>query len=231
MRVAIIQSSYIPWRGYFDIINDVDRFVFLDDVQYTTRDWRSRNRIKTAAGAQWLSIPAGSDVRRTIDEVILEDHRWQAEHWARIVHAYSRAPFFAMHAPAIEAMYLGTQWRSLSAMNQAMTITIARNILGLSTEFTNARDFDAQGQKLDRLVDLAAKAGATSYLSGPSARSYIVPERFEERGIALLYKDYAGYPEYRQAYPPFVPEVSVLDLLFNVGPAAADHIWGWRKRS
>src|SRR5579875_99675 len=105
--VAIIQSSYIPWKGYFDIINDVDEFIFLDDVQYTVRDWRTRNRIKTANGSMWLTVPAGSNRNRLICDVTIEDSSWQKRHWQTIRHNYSRAPYFREYESFFEELYLG----------------------------------------------------------------------------------------------------------------------------
>ena len=227
-KVAIIQSSYIPWKGYFDIIHDVDEFIFLDDVQFTSRDWRTRNRIKTAQGSQWLSIPAGSSNKRLICEVRLGDAAWQAKHWRSIQQNYSRAPYFKTYRDFFEGFYLGTTWSSLSEMNQHLIRSIATDLLGIVTTFNDSRDHAPQGQKLDRLLDLLLKVGASSYVSGPNAQDYIDPARFEAAGIELLYKDYSDYPEYPQLYPPFEHAVSVLDLIFNTGPQAPEYIWGHR---
>lgn len=226
--VAILQSSYIPWKGYFDIINDVDTFIFYDDVQFTSRDWRSRNQIRTPTGNIWLSIPVGDHLQRLIHEVTLGDHRWQAKHWRSIQMAYGRAPYFKAYSSFFEPVYMEQEWTSLSLLNQTMTRMIAREILGITTEFRDSREYGAEGQKLDRLIDLVKKTGATRYLSGPSAASYIDPGRFAEIDVELLYKDYAGYPEYPQRGGDFTHTVSILDLVFQLGPAAPDYIWGWR---
>jgi hypothetical protein len=229
LKVAVLQSSYIPWKGYFDLIHDVDLFVFYDDVQFTRQDWRTRNRIKTAQGTQWLSVPAGTRIDRLICEVELADSGWQKKHWASIRQAYSKAPAFAEYAEFFEGIYLGRQWKSLSELNQHVTVSIARELLGIRTAFSDSREFGASGQRLDRLLDLLKRVGATHYLSGPSARSYIDPARFETAGIHLEYKDYGGYPEYAQPHPPFEHAVSVIDLLFRMGSDAPRYIWGWRS--
>lgn len=229
MRVATIQSSYIPWKGYFDIIRSVDTFIFLDDVQYTVRDWRSRNRIKTRQGLKWLSVPVGNDTRRLIHEVGIPDGSWQEKHWQALVHSYSKAPHFARYSDLVETFYRGRVWTNLSEMNQWFTRTIAHECLGITTRFCDSRELAAEGRKLDRLLDLICKSGATSYLSGPSARDYIEVGRFVEAGIELEYKDYSGYPSYPQMHGPFEHAVSVLDLLFHVGPDAPYYIWGWRE--
>jgi WbqC-like protein family len=227
-KIAILQSSYIPWKGYFDIIHDVDLFLFFDDVQFTTRDWRTRNKIKTANGPVWLTIPAGSNTKRLICEVDINDSSWAAKHWKTIAQSYARAPYFKTYQGFFEHIYLGSQWANLSALNQHVTVQVAKELLGIKTEFADSREYSAEGRKTDRLLDLVLKAGATHYLSGPAARDYIDPAVFAEANIELEYKSYSGYPEYPQLYPPFEHAVSVVDLLFNTGPDAPYHIWGWR---
>lgn len=228
-RVAVLQSSYIPWKGYFDIIHDVDTFIFYDDVQFTYQDWRSRNRVIANGKPVWLTVPTGGDIKRLINEVFLPNPTWQKKHWSTIRHAYTKSPGFREYAGAFEEIYLGRQWTSLSEMNQHATKTIAKDILGIGTEFRDSLEFEADGSKLDRLIDLLVKAGATHYLSGPAARSYIDPQRFEDAGIQLEYKDYAGYPEYKQLSDDFEHGVSIVDMLFNTGTDAPYYIWGWRN--
>lgn len=226
--VAVLQSNYIPWKGYFDIIHDVDLFVFYDDLQYTRADWRNRNRVKTANGVQWLTIPVGADLRRLIFEVEINDHSWQEKHWETLRHAYGKCAHFARYRPFFEDIYRGRTWRALSELNQHLITSISRDLLAIGAEFQDSRAYQGTGQKLDRLMDIVAKTGATRYVSGPSAQSYIDPARFATAGIELAWKDYAGYPEYPQRFPPFDHQVTILDLLFNVGPDAPWYIWGWR---
>jgi hypothetical protein len=228
--VAIIQSSYIPWKGYFDIIHDVDEFIFLDDVQYTVRDWRTRNRIKTANGSIWLTVPAGSNRSRLLCDVSLENDGWQKRHWKSICHNYSRAPHFERYRTFFEELYLSRDWLNLSEMNQHVTGRIATELLGIKTKFTDSRYYVAEGVKLDRILSLVKQSGATTYLSGPSAAGYLDKASFESLGVDLLLKDYSDYPDYPQLYPPFEHGVSILDLIFNAGPRAADYIWGHRAR-
>lgn len=230
LRVAVLQSNYIPWKGYFDMIHDVDLFVFYDDVQYTNRDWRNRNKIKTASGTLWLSVPVGESRHRLVDEVRIPDAEWQSRHWQTLTQNYGKCPHFERYRTFFEDVYLGRRWESLSILNQHLIRHIATDFLGIRTRFANARDFGSEGAKMDRLLDLVRRTGATYYLSGPAAKAYIESERFAQAGIELTWKDYAGYPEYPQRFPPFDHGVTVLDLLFNAGPEAPELIWGWRSR-
>lgn len=227
-KVAVLQSNYIPWRGYFDLIHDVDSFLFYDDVQYTKNDWRNRNKIKTPQGTVWLTIPAGYDCTRLICEVELADHTWQAKHWRTICQYYSNAAQFARYREFFEHVYLECRWQSLSELNQYLITTIARDFLGITTRFEDSRHYQPAGKKLNRLLDLLEKVGATHYISGPSAQNYIETDAFTNKGIALSYKDYAGYPDYPQFFPPFRPDVSILDMLFQLGSDTPEYIWGWR---
>jgi hypothetical protein len=226
--VAILQSNYIPWKGYFDIIHDADLFVFYDDLQFTKNDWRNRNKIKTAQGSKWLSIPVGTSANRLICEVEMDDARWQRSHWDRLKQQYAKSPYFKLHRALLEYVYVDRQWMNLSELNQFLIRTVSTDILKITTQFRDSREFELRGQKLDRLLDLVVQSKAMRYVSGPAARDYIDPARFDELGIELVWKDYANYPEYAQFHPPFEHGVSILDLLFHTGPDAPWYIWGWR---
>jgi hypothetical protein len=228
MRVAVLQSNYIPWKGYFDIIHDVDLFVFYDDVQYTKGDWRNRNRIKTPRGVEWLTIPAGTRNGRLICDVEIQDRAWATTHWRRLVEHYRQAPYFERYRPYFEDVYLHRTWLNLSELNQFVIRGIASDLLGIQTTFADSRDYQPMGRKLDRLLDVIQKTGGDIYVSGPAARSYIVPSRFEEMGVELVWKDYSDYPQYPQFFEPFAHDVTILDLLFHTGPNASHYVWGWR---
>jgi hypothetical protein len=229
-RVAIIQPSYIPWRGFFDIIHAVDVFVFLDDVQYTVRDWRSRNRIKTQQGTStWLTIPTrGGRDQRIIDVEIDDSQGWRRKHLASMRHSYGKCPHFATYFPELsELLTQGTT--NLASLDIALTARICR-WLSLEPRFFRSSELDCSGTKDDRLIDIVQKVGGSFYLSGPAARDYIVPQKFIEAGVELAYHDYGGYPDYPQISEPFDPQVTVLDLLFALGPEAPDYIWGKHRR-
>ena len=224
--VAVLQSNYIPWKGYFDIIHDVDTFVFYDDVQFTKNDWRNRNRIKTAQGVQWLSVPVGGDISRTIREVAIADTRWQRKHFETLKQSYGKARHFARLEPFLEEAYVKRQWDNLSAMNRFFVTTLARDFLGLATRFEDSSSYALRGAKQERLLELLAAMGATSYVSGPSGRDYMDTSAFERAGIRVTFKDYSRYPEYPQLHPPFEHRVSILDLIAHTGPDAPRYIWG-----
>ncbi|MBV9861823.1 MAG: WbqC family protein [Alphaproteobacteria bacterium] len=227
-RVAIIQSNYIPWKGYFDIIGAVDLFILLDDAQFTRRDWRNRNRIKTPAGLQWLSIPVVSKGRYTepIDAIAIAEP-WAEAHWRSLEVNYRRAACFAAIEGELRALYEeAAQQRLLSAINFGLLRGICR-LLGIATPIRRSREFAPEGAKTDRLLSICRSAGATEYLSGPAARAYLEIDKFEAAGIAVRWMDYAGYPEYPQLFGPFEHGVSILDLLFNTGRDAPRYMKGF----
>lgn len=225
--VAVLQSNYIPWKGYFDIIHDADLFVFYDDVQFTKNDWRNRNRIKTPKGTEWLTIPVGQDISRLICEVTLPDARWAKVHWKTLSQNYARAPHFARYRELFESIYLGREWKSLSELNRHLIEAISSE-LGITTRFADSRDYALEGAASERLHQLLVKLGTKRYVSGPSARDYLDEAAFARSGIEVVYKSYAGYPEYPQVHPPYDAAVSIVDVLFNTGPEAPRYIWGWR---
>lgn len=223
--VAIVQSSYIPWKGYFDLINSVDEFILYDDRQFTRRDWRNRNRIKTAQGVVWLSIPVkvkGKYLQR-IDETEVSDPDWSSRHWRTLEVAYARAPHFARYRDEVRQLYDESTDVLLSGINRRFLEALC-SLLGISTRLTWSTSYEAHGSKTERIVSLCHAAGATSYLSGPRAQAYLDEAAFARAGIELRYMDYSGYPEYEQLHPPFVHEVSVLDLLFNTGDSAPHYL-------
>lgn len=216
-KIAIVQSNYIPWKGYFDMIAAVDEFILYDDMQFTKNDWRNRNLIKTPQGVQWLSVPVGQDIRRRIRDVELTPS-WQSKHWKTLQSNYRRAPFFEEVAEWLEPLYMVEIHTSLSQMNRKFMEAICRYV-GIETRITNCWDYMSVGDKTRtaRLVDLCQQSGATHYLSGPAAKDYIEAPLFDTAGISLEWFDYAGFPEYPQLWGEFVHGVTVLDLLFNCG--------------
>src|SRR5260221_8099713 len=225
--IAIVQSSYIPWKGYFDLIRRSDEFILYDDAQFTKRDWRNRNRIKTPNGPMWLSIPVDVKGRylQTIKDTRVSDPRWNERHLKTIAANYARAPFYRHYKEAVDELFLGCVSLSLSEINFRFLSRICE-ILAITTPISRSMDYacaQAPG-KNERLLDLCRRAGATKYLSGPSARGYIDPRLFEAAGMTVGFMDYTGYPEYPQLHPPFDHYVSILDLLFSTGPDAVSYM-------
>jgi hypothetical protein len=224
-RVAIVQSSYIPWKGYFDLIRHVDEFILFDDVQFTKRDWRSRNRIKTPHGPHWLSIPVRVKGRylQAIKDTCVSDPTWNRAHWQTIRSHYVKAPFFREFKDAMEELFLGCDHESLSRVNHRFTAGLCQ-MLGITTRLSWSMDYVVEPGQTERLVGLCQQAGATEYVSGPAARQYIDALQFERAGITLSFFDYSGYPEYSQLYPPFEHFVSVVDLILNTGADAPQYM-------
>jgi hypothetical protein len=223
--VAIVQSCYVPWKGYFDLINSVDEFVLYDDRQYTRRDWRNRNRIKTAKGTVWLTIPVKvrGKYLQQIDETEVSDPTWSDRHWHILEQVYREAPYFSWCRDTLENLYRECDEIRLSRINRRF-LEAACTLLGIRPRLTWSTEYEVEGAKTDRLVNLCVSAGASTYVSGPTARSYLDESRFEQAGIELRYFDYSGYPEYEQLYPPFEHEVSVIDLLVHTGPNAPKYL-------
>ena len=225
-KVAILQSNYIPWKGYFDIINMVDEFILYDDMQYTRRDWRNRNKIKTPKGLQWLSIPVINSGKffQKINETEVTDSKWCHDHWRSLTLNYGKAPYFHQYADRIEGLYQACEKETyLSKINYTFLTAICQ-MLDIHTQITWSSDYELVDGKTERLVGLVQSAGGSEYLSGPAAKDYIVDECFENANITLKYMDYSGYPEYPQLFGAFEHGVTVLDLIFNEGPNARKYM-------
>jgi hypothetical protein len=216
--VAIVQSNYIPWKGYFDLIARVDEFVLYDDVQYTRRDWRNRNRIKTAQGPMWLTIPVrvGGRYLQRIRDVEVEDADWAETHWRSIVHHYAAAQAASDYRGALEELYRTAPRRWLSEINEHFLAGIC-GLLEIKTRLRRSSELDLSGDRSERLLNMCRQLGASTYLSGPAASGYLDASRFQAEGIEVAWADYSGYPEYRQLHPPFDHHVSIIDLLMNEG--------------
>ena len=200
------------------MIAAVDEFILYDDMQYTRRDWRNRNQIKTPQGLQWLTVPVKVKGKyyQTIRETEIDGADWQAVHWKSIVQNYKRAPYFAEISEIFEPLYLSETYGNLSALNRVFIEAVCK-YLNIKTRITNSWDYTLLDGKTERLADLCAQAGGSEYISGPSAKDYIEEHFFAERNIKLTWFDYAGYPEYPQLWDGFEHGVTILDLLFNCG--------------
>jgi hypothetical protein len=224
-RIAIVQSCYVPWKGFFDLIGQCDEYVIFDSVQYVKRHWHNRNRIKTANGIEWLTIPVVSKGRfeQPIDEVAIEKP-WAEKHWRALELAYKRAPFFDRYAPAIKRWYEVADKKTRLTDVNAMFLKGICKTLGLKTKITRDTAYPVRGAKTERLLGIVRAAGADRYLSGPSAQAYFDETPFKAAGVTPEWMNYEGYPEYKQLHGGFEHAVSVLDLLFNTGPDAPRYL-------
>jgi hypothetical protein len=224
-RVAIVQSNYIPWRGYFDMIALADTFVILDDVQYTRRDWRNRNKIRTVDGSKWLSIPVKTKggYHQLIRDTLIAEPDWAANHWRSIELAYAQAPHFPTYRDRYHALFeRAAEETHLSAVNRLLIEGIMQD-LGIKTRLIDSAEIGAGGAKSDRILNLCIATGATRYLSGPSAAAYLDLGAFAEAGIQVEWMRYDTQKPYPQVHaPPYVGQVTVLDMMFNMGHMAQD---------
>ena len=230
LKVAITQSNYIPWKGFFDSIRMVDVFVLYDDMQYTKRDWRNRNLIKSPEGSKWLSIPVEVKGKyfQKINETRISDPSWSRQHWMTLKHTYGKLPGFQIYGPIFEELYT-RDFELLSEVNFTFISTICE-ILNIKTEIRWSSQFQLPEGKTERLVSICKDIGATEYFTGPAAKNYMDESMFENEGIEVNYYDYSGYPDYPQIFPPFTHAVSVLDLLFSVGDQTSHYMKALAKK-
>jgi len=216
--VAIVQSNYIPWKGYFDMIAAVDEFILFDDMQYTRRDWRNRNQIKTPHGVKWITVPVRVKGKyfQTIRETLIDGNSWQQKHWKTLYANYRRASHFKQVAEYFEPYYTNRCYSNLSQLNRELIHAVCA-YLGIDTKISDSSDYNLVGDKTERLANLCRQSEAREYISGPAAKGYIQKRIFQENGIKLSWFSYEGYPEYPQLWGPFAHGVSILDLLFNCG--------------
>ena len=223
MKVGVIQSCFIPWRGYFDFIRSVDLFVFYDDVQYSKNGWRNRNRIKTAGGSRWITVPVRHrSLSQLICDTRIDDRKdWRESHMRLWEESYSAAPYYG---DALEL--LGDMGRETASTISELNIGLTRKIatyLEIGTRTMLSSELGLSGVKTGRLIELLTRVGAKCYLSGPSADGYLDKNVFREAGIGLEFKTY-DYGPYSQQWGSFDGAVTVLDLIANCGPEAVGHL-------
>lgn len=224
--VAIVQSNYLPWKGYFDLIRQADVFVLYDDVQFTKRDWRNRNVIKTPQGLHWLTVPVQVKGRydQLVKDVVVSDPGWPLQHWRTIEMSYRQASGFSVHGEWLKECLLACQGMArLSEINGFLIGHIAHR-LGLTTPLVRSEDIGRVEGRSENLLHLCTELGATDYLSGPAARDYLDVDQFARHGVTVHFAQYGGYPEFPQLHGPFKHEVSIVDLLLSVGSDAPAYI-------
>lgn len=224
-KIAILQSNYIPWKGYFDLMNMVDEFVLYDEMQYTRRDWRNRNKIQTSQGLKWLTIPVevkGKYLQK-ICETKISEKDWGKKHWQIICHTYMKSKYFKEYKDVFEALYLGSNEEYLSQVNYQF-ITAINQILGIKTKIRCSSEFELVEGQTEKLLGICKQCGADIYMSGPAAKNYFDEELAKQENIKVEWMDYSGYKEYNQLFLPFEHGVSILDLLFNEGIYAKEYM-------
>ena len=220
--VVIVQPSYLPWLGYFAQMWRSDVFVIYDDVQYDKHGWRNRNRIKTPQGSQWLTVPVlhHGKGRPLISEVQIDNRQpWARRHLQAISQNYSKAPYFADYVPRFTEV-LSRDWTRLVELDVAF-LQILCDMLGLRRDVIRASSLGIEGAGAERLVDICRHLGAARFFEGAAGQDYIDSSLFTAAGITLEYQDYR-HPVYPQLHGEFVSHLSVVDLLFNVGPQSLE---------
>lgn len=225
--LAAVQSCYIPWKGYFDLIDQADVFVFYDDVQYSKNSWRNRNLIQTSRGQDWLTIPVTIEsLSQTIRDTKIADPRWAQTHLDKLKSTYASSAHFQDMWSSIQSAYAAIADKPyLWEVNHHLTQYIC-NLLDIKTPLKPVWEFPMQGDRNERLAGLCRSAGCDVYLSGPAAKDYLDEDVFKDYGVRVEYMTYGPYPEYQQMHAPFVHEVSMIDLLFNTGAQARNYIKG-----
>jgi len=220
-KIAILQSNYIPWKGYFDLINQVDEFILYDDMQYTKRDWRNRNKVQTQNGLQWLSIPVMVKGKyfQKISKTKISDNNWGKKHWNVLKQNYSKAQYFKEYKEVFEDLYLNNKDECLSQVNYKFIAAINK-ILGISTKVRWSSEFDLTDGQSEKLLGICKDCDADVYLSGPAAKDYLDENIFMQNNIKVEWMNYNNYPEYQQVFDPFEHGVTILDLIFNEGENA-----------
>lgn len=229
MKVAILQSNYLPWKGYFHIAKEADVFCFYDEVQYTKNDWRNRNKLCSKNGEFWITIPISSKfTKKKISEVRLEDTRWQKKHFNAISLTYRSAPCFEQLESFLKKNYLERDWEMLSELNQSLIKDISK-MLSIKTIFKSSAKYHLEGDKIHKLISLLKQMNASEYISGPSGKNYLsgAENLFTENGIKIRYMDYSNYKPYKQSIDGFKDNVSIIDMIAHIKLSEIGaYIWG-----
>lgn len=227
-KLLVLQSNYVPWKGYFDAINMADVFVVYDEMQYTKNDWRNRNTIKTREGLQWLTIPVKMNFGQKINETQVSYSNWYKKHWKTLAQNYSKAEYFKEIEELLYPLYAKEISNNLSEINMAFIRQI-NDYLGISTKIVKSKDLDFGGDKNEKLVQICKQLNCSHYISGPAAKTYMNMQLFERNNIIVEFLDYSNYKEYGQMFGGFEHHVSILDLLFNKGKSAIDYMKTFNK--
>ena len=218
MRIAIMQPTYLPWVGYFGMIEQVDSFIIFDSGQFSRRSWQQRNQIKTANGPMWLTVPISSKGKRgqLINEVEIDTTRnFHTAHIASLENNYRKSPYFSEYSPELFSL-LEKGHVHLSELTAELIVYFCK-VFGITTSIKYSSKMVNAGTKADLLAMLCEQVNATEYISAPGSREYLEQsDAFDKRGIPIKYNEYV-HPVYPQLFGDFNPYMSIVDLLFNVG--------------
>jgi len=219
--IAILQPSYLPWLGFFDQVRAVDSFVYYDSVPFDKNGWRNRNKIKTASGFEWLTVPVRKNDSLQVlrDTKIALEHNWSRKHLETLGQAYAKAPYRDFYLPSIKEIILAGH-DSLVDLIYDLNNKIFE-WLEIETRVLRSSDLELEGDRNQRLVGICTQLSATNYFSGDSAENYLDTKVFASNSIQVKWQKYV-HPTYRQLHGPFISHLSIIDLLFNEGPASKD---------
>jgi len=214
--IAVHQPQYLPWLGYFDKILRADIFVLLDNVQFKKNEFQNRNKIKTANGWQWLTVPVKYRFPQLINEVEINNTvRWQHKQHRAIITNYSKAPFKGYLDEFFEELF-SRKWDMLSDLNIFIVKRLCK-ILGIDTQILVAsRLGDLPQDRDERLISIVEALGGDTYLAGAGGREYMDIDKYRKRGIRVIFQDYI-HPVYHQLFGEFQPYMSIIDLILNCG--------------
>jgi hypothetical protein len=225
MRIAITQPTYLPWLGYFDLIDQVDTFVVLDTVQFEKQSWQQRNRIKTPTGLMWLTVPV--EFRGLLGQKIHDVEIREAGFWVKHVRSievnYGRAPFFGEYFSQVSSILQDCGSEMLLVDLNLRLLRWFLEILGIRTSVVRASSLGQGGKRTELLANICQKLGATQYVTPLGSAAYLLDEMssFRKSCVQVCFQNYT-HPEYRQMFPPFLSHACLLDLLFNEGSRSAE---------
>jgi hypothetical protein len=229
-KVIITQSNYIPWKGFFTTMKKATHLVLYDDMQYTRRDWRNRNKIVTSLGSRWISIPIVNKglYHQKINEAVVSENNWNVNHWSIIKQNYSKAPYFNQYGQIFSEIY-NSELKNVHFLSRINRILLERCIkmLGIEIKILDSRQFRLHGDKTEKLVNICKDLDADEYFTGPAAKDYIEEDLFNNEDISVSYYDLAGFPEYKQLWDSFDHYVSIIDMFMNLGDNTVKN-FNWR---
>jgi hypothetical protein len=222
--VSAHQPAYLPWLGFFHKIALADDFVVLDNVQFEKNSFINRNKIKTPDGPLWLTVPvltAGHTRNSVYDIKINNSVNWKSKHWKSICLNYRKATYFAKFSGFFEDMFLKDWERLCDLLDYSFQFFI--NELGIKARIHKQRDLNISGKKQELIFDLVKHFGANVFVFGALGKEYADVSYFEQNSIIPYFQDYR-HPDYPQSGNDFIPNLSVIDILFNVGKERAGEI-------